>query len=185
MNAFIIVEPLALGSGILISEDETVSKEEQLLAALEALPLGGLLTLDLEGVQLSSEAARQLLRRAIRRIAGGELADRFLILQNLKRGRYSVEAMLKLEGLTVVERGGEGRPPNLLGKVDPVVKESYEFLVRNEGGTARDLVDEFKLRTVSAATNRLTTLATLGLARRVGQEGLPGGGLQYRFAPVQ
>ena len=189
MNAFNEVAPMAVGTGkgplVLISEEDTVEIEARLLAALDALPVGGLLPLDLEGVQLSSESARQLLRRAIRRVSSGELDDRFLVVQNLRRGRYSVEAMLKLEGLTLAERVAEGHPPALLGKVDPVVKETFEFLVRNGDATARDLVDEFKLKTVSAATNRLTTLGALGLARKVAQEGLPGGGFQYRFAPVR
>jgi hypothetical protein len=189
MNAFNEVAPLKVRAGqdslVLISEEETVGIEARLLAALDALPIGGLLALDLDGVQLSSESARQLLRRAIRRVCSGELDDRFLILQNLKRGRYSVEAMLKLEGLTVAERVAEGRSPALLGKVDQVVRETYEFLVRKGDATARDLVEEFELKTVSAATNRLTTLSGLGLARKVAQEGLPGGGIQYRFAPVR
>src|SRR4051812_41743133 len=117
MNAFNEVAPLKVRAGqdslVLISEEETVGIEARLLAALDALPIGGLLALDLDGVQLSSESARQLLRRAIRRVCSGELDDRFLILQNLKRGRYSVEAMLKLEGLTVAERVAEGRSPAL------------------------------------------------------------------------
>jgi len=93
--------------------------------------------------------------------------------------------MLRLEGLTVVERVAQGHPAALLGKVDPVMKETYDFLARTGQATARDLVEEFKLNTVSAATNRLTNLSGMGLARRVAQEGLPGGGVQYRFAPVR
>jgi len=189
MNAFNEVAPFVTRAGrdslLLISEEQTIEIEARLLAALDALPVGGLLPLDLEGVQLSSEAARQLLRRAIRRVCSGELHDRFLILQNLRRGRYSVEAMLKLEGLTIVERIAEGHRPALLGKVDPVVKETYDFLMRNGDATARDVVEEFKLNTVSAGTNRLTTLNGLGLARKMAQEGLPSGGIQYRFAPVR
>ena len=189
MNAFNEISPMLVRQGaddrVLITEEETVDIEARLLAALEVLPPGGLLPLDLDGVRLSSESARQLLRRAIRRITGGELDDRFLILQNLRRGRYSVEAMLKLEGLTVAERVADGHPAALFGKVDPVVKETYDFLVRIGEATARDLVEEFNLKTVSAATNRLTTLSTLGVARRVAQERLPGGGFQYRFAPVR
>lgn len=169
----------------IISEEEAAPLERGLLEELERLPGGSVLPLDLAGVRLSSESARQLLRRALRRLSSGELDDRFLVIQNLRRGRYSVEAMLKLEGLTVVERVADGHPPQLLGKVDSVVKETYDFLVRNGDATARDLVDEFALKTVSAATNRLTNLTSLAVARRTAPESLPAGGVQFRYVPVR
>lgn len=190
MKAFIEAEPfvvrVAAGkpADILFKGDEAAPHEEALLKRLETLPLGSLLAVDFGNVLISSEAARRLLRRALRRILSGELEDRYLLLDHLGPSRYNIEVMLKGEGLTMVERTEEGGAV-LLGPVEPAVRQTYEFLRERLVVTARDLQDGLGLPTISAATNRLTTLAKLALARRVGEEPVPGGGRQYVYAAVK
>jgi hypothetical protein len=156
-----------------------------LIRALESLPPGALLPVDFDGVMISSEAARELLRRVLRRITSDELDDRFIVLERLGPSRYNVGLMLKGEGLTAVERGSEGGPPRLLGRVEAAVQQTYEFLLGKDVATAREVQEHFDLSSISTATNRLTNLAKLALARRVAEEPVQGGGRQYLYAAVR
>src|SRR5438046_989801 len=102
-------------SELLFTADDARAKEAELLRLLDDLPRGGLVVVDFSGVRVASEAARQLLRRALRRITGGELPDRFLVLTGLSSGRYNVEVVLEGEDLTMVERLSDGTRARLLG----------------------------------------------------------------------
>lgn len=191
MNAFTEAEPFRVHTlesdepEILFSAHEVAAKEEALLHALEALPPGSLLPVDFEGVKISSEAARELLRKALRRLTSGEIEDRYLVLQRLGPSRYNIGLMLKGEGLTGVERPGEGTAARLIGRVEEAVRQTYEFLLGRETATARDLQEHFGLSNISTATNRLSGLAKLALARRVAEETVPGGGRQFIYAAVR
>lgn len=134
---------------------------------------------------VASEAARQLLRRALRRLISGEFEDRFIVLKHLGQSRYNVEVMLEREGLTTVERIDDEGVAKLLGRVEPAVRQTYEFLLTRETTTARNLQEGLGLSSISTATNRLTTLAKMVLARRVAEETVSGGGRQYVYAPVR
>ncbi len=158
--------------------------ERALLAALEALPPGGLLPVDFSGVRIASEAARQLLRRALHRLAGGELAERYLVLGDLGDSLYNVDVMLAKESLTAVERS-EDQGPQLRGQVDPAMRDTYTYLLTIPTATASVVQSHFKLANISTATNRLSNLARLGLARRVEQRTVAGGGREYVYAAVQ
>jgi hypothetical protein len=191
MKAFIEQAPFVVQSeigserNILFEAEEAAPLEERLLQRLEDLPTGGLLVIDFAGVKVASEAARQLLRRACRRITGGELPDRYLVLSHLGRSRYSIEVMLEAEDITVVERGDDDTSATLFGKLEPAMQETYEFVRSRSVATAKDVFEHFKLNTISAATNRLTNLAKLALARRVEEQSVAGGGRQYVYAAVQ
>jgi hypothetical protein len=188
MNAFIEQEPFYVRSVFdadlptLFESDEAEPAEDHLLRLLGAMPEGGLLVIDFEGVRISSEAARQLLRRAARRVTGGELPDRYFVLRSLGRSRYNIEVMAESEEITLVERIDEGRRANLVGKVEPAMRETYEFLLSRSTTTAKDVFEHFRLNSVSAATNRLTNLAKLALVRRVDEQPVAGGGKQFVYA---
>lgn len=163
---------------------ETERAEEALLNRLEALPAGGLLPVDLSEVRVSSEAARQLLRRALMRLAGGELADRYLVLLDLRDSYYNVDVMLASESLVAVERSEESGP-ELRGAVEPAMRDTYRFLLSTCTTTASRVQEHFRLANISTATNRLTSLAKLAVARRVEQRPVAGGGREYVYAAVQ
>ena len=150
---------------------------------LNELPAGALLIVDFTGVRAASEAARQLLRRAILRLASGELDDRFLVLDHLEKCRYSVDAMLEKEALVAVERTAEG--PKLRGAVEGVASETYAYVASQDAVTAKQVFDHFQLQGLAAATNRLTTLAKLGVIRRTGVRSLAGGGREFLYGAVQ
>jgi hypothetical protein len=188
MKAYEETEPFRVVSwigpdGMAFTSRDTEAAEAGLLSLLEALPEGTLLPIDFTGVRISSEAARQLLRRALLRVAGGELVDKYVVLGDLDVSQYNVEVMLDGESLTAVERSDEG--PQLRGRVDPAVQATYEFLLASQTGTASKLLAELRLSNISTATNRLSNLARLGLARRIEQRPVPGGGREYVYAAIR
>ena len=190
MKPFQEVEPFRVRTAaddpkdLLFDADDARAKEAALLERLEQMSPGALLVVDFTGVRVASEAARQLLRRAMRRILGGELPDRFLVLSGLTTGRYNVEVVLEGEDLTMVERLADGTKARLLGRVDPAVRDTYSFLLSQGTTRAKDVYEHFSLSNMSTATNRLTSLARLGLAYRMDQESVPSGGRQYVYTPV-
>ena len=110
-----LVPPPDNSSGVLFGASDALELEEEILARVESLPPGSLLPVDFSGVRVATSAARQLLRRAIRRIASGELNDRYLVLQNLGDSWEHIDIMLEADGLTVVERTEESAS-KLLGR---------------------------------------------------------------------
>ena len=168
----------------LFTRVDTEHAEQALLSALEQLPVGGLLVVDLEGVRIASEAARQLLRRPLLRLTTGELADRYLVLRELGESIYNVEVMLQRESLVAVERS-ESEGPQLRGNVDVAVRATYELLTNVPTATASAVQESLQLANISTATNRLTTLAKLGLARRVEHRPVAGGGREFVYAAVR
>ncbi|HYW07860.1 MAG TPA: hypothetical protein VE913_12950 [Longimicrobium sp.] len=191
MNAFIEQEPFVVKSVVggefpsLFESEEAAPAEEHLLQRLDNMPAGALLVIDFQGVRISSEAARQLLRRAIRRVTGGELPDRYFVVRSLGRSRYNVEVMAESEDITLVERTDEGKGGQLVGKVEPAMRETYEFLLTRSTVTAKEVFEHFGLNSVSAATNRLTSLAKAALVRRVAEQPVAGGGKQFVYAAAR
>jgi hypothetical protein len=191
MKAFIAVDPFLVRAEVppsqrtLFEGEEAAPAEDCLLRRLEEMPPGGLMPIDFAGVKVSSEAARQLLRRAFRRVTGGEVPDRYLLLMHLGRSRYNVEVMLEAEEITFAERADDGATAKLIGKVEPAMRETYEYLCARKSATAKDVFEHFGLNNISTATNRLTGLAKMALARRVEEQPVAGGGRQYVYAGVR
>ena len=163
-------------------EEEVAQAELRLLDALETMPKGGLLVIDFEGTRIASEAARKLLKRPLLRLGTGEFEDRFIVLDHVNPSRYSVDAMLRREGLSAVERTSAG--PRIIGKQDPVAVATFDFVAAGDQVTAKEVLDHFQLQNIASATNRLTSLAKIGLIRRTGPRPLPTGGREYVFTAV-
>jgi len=188
MNAFVehpdyCVALRDLDAPDLFEANDALPAEAALLERLASLPEDALLVVDFAKVRIASEAARQLLRRALIRTMSGEYRNRFLVLVNLDRSRYSVDAMLRLEELTVVLRTPTG--PSLLGKKDRVSAETFDFVASGEAVTAKMVMDHFALQNIAAATNRLSSLAKQALVIRFGPRALPTGGREYLYAAVR
>lgn len=172
------------GSTILFSSADASNATSVILERLAALPEGGLLPVDLSDVRVCSEAARDLLRTPLLRITSGELPDRFVVLCGVDASRYNVDIMLRHEGLVVVERTVNGGAA-VMGRLDPALQSTYEYLLARPTTTAPDVYRHFRLANPSAATNRLTTLARLGLARRVADEPVGRGARRHIYSPVR
>jgi hypothetical protein len=168
----------------LFTASEAANAENALLDALDRLPDGGLLRIDFANVRISSEAARQLLRRALLRVTTGELKNRFIVLGDLGDSFYNVQIMLEGERLVAVEQSDD-EGPQLRGDVDPAVRATYSHLLSVPNATASSVQTHFSLSNISTATNRLTTLSKLGLARRIDNRPVAGGGREFVYVAVQ
>ena len=169
---------------IAFTQADVANAEKALLHVLSQLPTGGLLPIDFDRVRISSEAARQFLLRAMLRINGGELHDRYLVLGDLNESAYNVQVMLETESLVAVERS-DGRGPQLRGDVDPAMRDTYDYLLTVPTATASMVQAALSLGNISTATNRLTNLSKLGVARRIDHRPVAGGGREYVYAPVR
>lgn len=170
---------------LLFTGDDARPVEAALLARLEAVRPGSVLPVDFTSVRVASEAVRQLLRRAIKRIVTDAEEGRFIVLDHLSHSRYNVDVTLRGEGLTAVERLHDGTSARLLGQIDPAVRETYLFALAQGEVRAKDVLEHFELAAISTATNRLANLAKLGLAYRTSAESIAGGGRQYVYAAVK
>lgn len=188
MKPFFEAEPFKVRARVKsrapFTQTDTADAEQAILAALDALPPGGLLLVEFTGVRIASEAARRLLRRALLRLSSGELTDRYLVLGDLGDSLYNVEVMLAGESLVAVERSEE-EGPQLRGAVDTAIRDTYQYLCSVPTATASMVQDHFDLTNISTATNRLSSLAKLALARRVEQRPVAGGGREYVYAALQ
>jgi hypothetical protein len=180
-----VVREAAGGRGNLMVDAQAEPVERKLLTLMESVGPGETVVVDFGGVRITSDAARQLLKRVILRTTrNGEWKGRAVVLDRVDGGPlYNIEVMLGWEGLAAVTRSG-GRV-SLLGAADTALAETHDFLLRRSSATAREVQEAFGLKTVAAATNRLVRLADLGAVRRVAQEPAEGGGLQYRYAAVR
>lgn len=186
--AFLELPPFSVldhtGRRDLFHDSDIGDAESTLLDMLHDATQGTLLFVDFTGVRIASAAARQLLKRAMLRLRSGEIADRYLVLGDLGDSYYNVHTMLVSESLTVVERTlDEG--PKLRGIVDPAVQTTYDFLVQARTATASAVQEKLQLNNISTATNRLTSLGKLALARRIERRTVTGGGREYVYAAVQ
>jgi hypothetical protein len=170
---------------VLFEAREAEAAEQAILSSMERLQPGALLVFDLGGVRVSSEAARQLLRRVLHRLRSGEIIDRYIVLRGLGSSRYNVEVMLQGEGLASVERTQEAPRWRLLGRLEPALVETFQALASRPTATAKVLRKDLKLKSTQAATNRLATLTKAALARRVTEQSLEGGGREYVYAAVR
>lgn len=167
-------------------EDDVRDAEARLLLALEEAPPGTIVRVDLEGVRIASAAVRGLLRRALRRLYGGEqaeLQDRFIALDNVSDSWHSVDVTMRAEDAIVVAHRQLNDPPQLLGKLDPAVATSYDFASARDTVTANMVMKHFDL-SIAAASNRLATLSKHGLVRRIDQRATASGGREYVFRAI-
>jgi hypothetical protein len=187
MKAFIEQPPFVVANDLQMGmfDGDAIVAEAKLLATLDRIPPGSLQPIDFSGTSgVASAAARRLLKRALQRITGGELEDRFLILTGLGRNRDNIQIMLKGEGLLLVERLDAGKV-ELRGAPDVAVGTTFDLLLMLGSATANKVKEELALNNISTATNRLTTLLKLGIARRIDYRTVPGGGREFVYAPVR
>ena len=164
---------------------EAAPMELVVLKEIQELPPGGLLVLDFGGIRVSSESARQLLRRVLHRLRSGELEDRFLVLSALRGSRYNVQVMLQGEDLVAVERLAESPGARLIGRPESALQQTFAALLARPVATASEIRDVLGLNSTQAATNRLSALVKAGGARRIAEQSLEGGGREFVFAAVQ
>jgi hypothetical protein len=158
---------------------------DRLLAQLEASEPDSILPVDFGKVNfIDFSCADELMTRVLRRIKSGELGTRFILLQDIPPSvEENLAAVFAIRDL-VCPRLTKGGKIELLGKIGPELAETYNLAVRKGTITARDVMAIAPDVGISAISNRLAKLQTMGLLVRT-KEGAPAsGGRQFIYQAV-
>jgi hypothetical protein len=158
---------------------------DRLLAQLAASEPDSILPVDFGKVSfMDFSCADELMTRVLRRIRSGELGTRFILLQDIPPSvEENLAAVFAIRDL-VCPKLTKGGKVELLGKIGPELTETYKLAVRKGQITARDVMAIAPDVGISAISNRLAKLQTMGLLVRT-KEGAPeSGGRQFVYQAV-
>lgn len=158
---------------------------DRLLAHLAASEPDSILPVDFgKVIFMDFSCADELMTRVLRRIRSGELGTRFILLQDISPSvEENLAAVFAIRDLVCPKRT-QGGTIELLGKIGPELTETYQLAVRKGKMTARDVLAIAPDVGISAISNRLAKLQTMGLLVRT-QEGAPeSGGRQFVYQAV-
>jgi predicted transcriptional regulator len=156
-----------------------------ILSDLEACPPDTTLLVDLGAIRtLDFSAADEVVGGLIGRVLSGEMGTRRFALTGLgESARDSIAAVLELRKRQCLEVLSDGHV-NVLGPLNPVHKETLQFVVKRGEVSVADVADHFRSDlSMPAATNRLNTLADAGLVVRRAERGGPRGN-RFVYAAV-
>ncbi len=158
---------------------------DRLLAHLAAIEPDSLLPVDFGKVRfMDFSCADELLTRVLRRIRSGELGTRFILLQGLAPSvEENLAAVFAIRDLVCPQRTKGGKI-ELLGKLGPELTETYQLAVRKGKITAREVLAIAPGVGISAISNRLAKLHTLGLLVRTQEGARESGGRQFVYLAV-
>lgn len=132
---------------------------------VEALESGGTLVIDLDGVEVFDYSfASEFFGKALLALPR-EFPDRFLVVENLTS--YTHENLVQaLEGLGLAMLERKKGKLNLIGKVHPTDVDTFKAIERSKRPvTSSYLKDQLEIN-LTAANERLSKLAGLGVIRR-------------------
>jgi hypothetical protein len=158
---------------------------ERLLAQLAASEPDSILPVTFGKVRfMDFSCADELLTRVLRRIRSGELGTRFILLQDLPPSvEENLAAVCALRDL-VCPKLTKGGKIELLGKIGPELAETYHLAVRKGTITTREVMAIAPTVKISAISNRLAKLQTMGLLVRTEAGAAERGGRQIRYQAV-
>ncbi len=187
--------------------------QDALDAELRALPPGGVLALDFDGVEMMDYSfADEALGTIYSRMGGKEYPDRYMVLivkddavsQSLlenvevalmQRDAAAIAvpaeelgALIKAlgaerESLKNVPKSGEAVAWRVIGKLPDHLIETLGAVMNQNQSTVRDIVDALQLDSVTACNNRIARLHQLRLVRRKAAI-VPEGGRLYCYSGV-
>jgi len=153
--------------GILVGREAGKECYSRAIASIEkAAPLS-VIPVDFANLRfMDFSSADEFLGKLISRLSSGEFKDIYLCLENLTPEiEETIGAMLQLRGQNALAIG-TGASPKILGKLNPVLKETFDLINNEKEVSARKLADKTNLA-INAASNRLTKLQGLGLIARL------------------
>ncbi len=139
---------------------------DQIVARLEALPPGGVLTLDFTGIGIVDySCADECLAKLVQRVAAGEYGEKYLQLTGLGPSqRENVEVALERRKLAALVAGRDGSW-ECLGTLTSYLRETLRLVMAREGLSARELAGLLDLE-LTASSTRLINLHRLRLVCR-------------------
>jgi len=161
---------------------------EQVIARIKGNPLDTIMPLNFEQVQfLDYSCADELICKLVRRIMIRDFSERYILISAVNDiVRENLEAALKERKMAV-----PGIDKNdqiiLYGDISQEMKETYNFAVKREIFTARNIAEAGLVpdKKINSASNRITKLYDMALVRKVSQENVGGGGRQYVYEAVR
>lgn len=160
------------------TREEGARAREAIWQALEALPPGGKLFVDLSGLEvLSGSFADEALASLLSELRDGALLDRYLLIR-ADDGELveDLSERLSRRGLAALALlGGDVR---VIGRLPPYLAEALDQVVTCGEMTSPELAQALSI-SVKNASIRLKELSKLRLVRYA-QESRPVGGIQYR-----
>ena len=160
------------------TREEGARAREVIRQALQALPPGGRLFVDLSGLEvLSGSFADEALASLLAELRDGALPDRYLLIR-ADDGELVEDLSQRLaqRGLAALALLGEA--VQVIGRLPPYLAEALELVMTRGEMTSPELAQALSI-SVKNASVRLGELAKLRLVRTV-QETRPVGGVQYR-----
>lgn len=187
--------------------------QDALDAALRALPPGGVLALDFDGVEMMDYSfADEALGTIYSRMGGKEYPDRYMVLlvkddaisQSLLENvevaliqrdaaaiavpAEELESLVKAlaaerETAKPAPKSGESVAWRVIGKLPDHLIETLGAVMNQNQSTVRDIVDALQLDSVTACNNRIARLHQLRLVRRKAAI-VPEGGRLYCYSGV-
>lgn len=183
--------------------------QDALDATLRALPPGGVLAIDFDGVEMMDYSfADEALGTIYSRMGGKEYPDRYMVLlvkddpvsqallENVEvalaqRDAAAIavpseelsELVKALEAERQESKGGDKVAWRVIGKLPDHLVETLGAVMNQGQATVRDIVDALQLDSVTACNNRIARLHQLRLVRRKAAI-VPEGGRLYCYSGV-
>ena len=172
------------GGKLMVTRKAGRAVREALVEALEDLPKGGVLYVDIRRVDLMDYSfADEALGILVSRVAGGEYGERHLVLVEEDRDLLeNVEASLRQRSLAMIRVDEVGAEAGLIGEIPEHLVETLRAIQEAGSITNADLARKLDLNH-TACNNRATRLAKLGLIHRHIETAAPGG-RQYTYEKI-
>ncbi len=184
------VYDVALGGGDSAGEKLMVTRgtgrrvREALGEVLEGLASGGVLYVDVRGVELMDYSfADEALGILASRVAAGEYGDRRVVLVEEDRELLeNIEASLRQRSLAMIRVDEPGASPEIVGEVPEHLVETLQAIYDAGSISNADLAARLGVNH-TACNNRATRLFKLGLIHRRKNTAAPGG-RQYSYEGI-
>jgi hypothetical protein len=169
---------------ILNGREVGAALKQQILQFVQQHGWDRLFYLDFSEVEfLDFSCADELVRGLLDDFVGREGGVRNIILKGTSPAvRENITAVMELRKSVCLVDDGRGGV-ELLGPLSVPLRETLDLVLQNKRATARDVADHFKVA-INTASNRLTTLAEMGVIVRTGKRTVAGGGEENLFASL-
>jgi hypothetical protein len=172
------------GGKLLVTRGTGRRVREALAAVLEGLPTGGVLYVDMRGVELMDYSfADEALGILVSRVAAGEYGERHVVLVEEDRELVeNIEASLRQRDLAMLRVDEIGGDPKIVGEVPEHLVETLQEIQAAGSITNANLAAKLGINH-TACNNRATRLFKLGLIHRRKNTATPGG-RQYSYERI-
>ena len=170
-------------SGILSGRERGRELLDELMDYLRGSDPEVVVPLDFSRIEfIDISCADEFLTKLLMRIGSGELGTRYAYVQGANLSvRETLEAALRLRGLAVLCRDGDG--VEVLGRLKTPIREALDVLLEKKKGTSSEMAEALR-KNVNIACNRLNALQRMGLVCRVRDGSVAGGGRQFFYESI-